>query len=160
MTVRLIKVLLALSVFLWGVIGATGNLTNLHQAYDAVEAITSMSGVPEGVGPPWRTTNSLVVSLGVVLIVLGKFAAVIAGCGAIAMFRNLREVPDVFHRSKFWAIAGCSLAFTLTFLGFTVMAESAFFMFYTPEGGAGQLAFRFAASFALAALFIAQRDSD
>ncbi len=160
MTIRLIKALIALSVGVWGVIGLVGNLAGLPQTYETVEAITSMSGVPEGVGPPWRTSNVLVVSLGTAVIVMGKLAAVLAGVGAIFMLRSISKPPEEFHKSKHWAVVGCGLAFALMFLGFTVMAESAFFMFYTPEGGAGQLAFRFSASFALAALFISHRDSD
>lgn len=160
MTIRLIKALIALSVGLWGVIGLVGNLAGLSQTYEAVEAVTSMANVPEGVGPPWRTSSTLVVSLGAAVIVFGKLAAVIAGFGAVSMLGSLGKTPEEFHRAKYWAVAGCGLAFALMFLGFTVMAESAFFMFYTPEGGAGQLAFRFSASFALAALFISQRDSD
>lgn len=156
MTIRLTKIFLALSVGLWGLIGAAGNLAGLPETYDAVREVTSMSGVPEGVGPPWRTANSLVVMTGTIAIVLGKLAAVLAGIGGLLMLKNLNAGPETFERSKHWAVAGAGMAFAFTFFSFTVMAETAFFMFYGPEGGAGALAFRYSASFALAALFVAQ----
>ena len=160
MTIRYIKVLLALSVGLWGLIGLVGNLAGLPDIYAAVQKITSMSGIPEDVGPPWRTTNAIVVSLGVVAIVLGKLAAVLAGFGGVVMFRNRGASAEDFRQSKKWAVAGAGLAFALMFLGFTVMAETAFFMFFGPEAGAGALAFRYSASFALIALFLAQPEVD
>ena len=119
-----------------------------------------MSGVPEGIGPPWRTTNSIVVSAGVIAIVLGKLAALLAGIGGVFMLQNINAPSKVFDRSKKWAVAGAGMAFALMFFSFTVVAETAFFMFYSPEGGAGALAFRYSASFALVALFVAQPEAD
>lgn len=160
MTIRLIKVFLVFSIGLWGLIGAAGNLAGLPETYDAVQQVTSMSSVPEGVGPPWRTTNSVVVVIGVIAIVLGKLAALLAGIGGVFMLKNVKAGSDVFNRSKHWAVAGTGMAFALMFFSFTVMAETAFFMFYGPEGGAGALAFRYSASFALVALFVAQPEHD
>ena len=159
--IRYVKIFLVLAVGFWGIIGTIGNLSGLPDVYNLVRDITSMSGVPEGVGPPWRTANPLIVSIGVAAIVLGKIAAVIGGIGGVSMLRNVNAAPNDFSRSKRLAVAGCGLAFALVFFSFTVVAESAFFMFYDPQHvGAAEVAFRFAGSFALVTIFVAQPEPD
>lgn len=160
MPLRLIKVFLVLSVGFWGLVGAFGNVASLPSVYESVSEVTSMAGIPDGAAPPWRTTNSFVVTVGVAVIVLGKFAALLAGVGGILMLKNIRAPQDVFQKSKKWAVAGSGLAFALMFFGFTVMAESVFFTFVLGEGGAGELAFRYSASLALVALFVAQMEDE
>lgn len=160
LSIRLIKVFLALSVGVWGLIGLVGNLAGLPELYDTVRQVTSMANIPEGVGPPWRTSSPIIVIPGVIAIVLGKFAAVLCGVGGILMLRSISASADDFLRSKKLAVAGAGLAFALTFFSFTVVAETAFFSFFGPGGGAGALAFRYSASFALIALFIAQTETD
>lgn len=159
-TVRLVKVFLVLSVGIWGLLGTVGNLSSLPDVYDTVREVTSMSGVPEGVGPPWRTSSPFVVWTGVAAIVLGKLAALIGGgFGGLAMLRCVNAPAIDFERSKKWAIVGCGLAFGLMVFSFTIIAEGAFFMFYDPRyEGAAALAFRFAGSFALITLFVAQSE--
>ena len=124
-------------------IGVVGNLAGLPETYDAVRQVTSMANIPVGVGPPWRTSSPIVIIPGVISIVLGKFAAVLCGAGGILMLKNIRASADDFLRSKKLAVAGAGLAFALTFFSFTVIAESAVFSFYGPEGGVGALAFRY-----------------
>lgn len=159
--IRYVKIFLVLAVGFWGLVGVIGNLSHLSDVYGTVREVTSMSGVPEGVGPPWRTSNALVVWLGVATIILGKVAAVMGGVGGVAMWRNVSASPSDFNRSKKWAIAGCGLAFGLLMFGFTIVAESTFFMFFNANvEGAGALAFRFAGSFALVAIFVAQPEPD
>lgn len=159
--VRYVKIFLVLAVGFWGLVGTVGNLSHLSEVYDTVREVTSMSGVPEGIGPPWRTSNALVVWLGVAVIVLGKIAALIGGVGGVAMWRNVSAPASDFNRSKKWAIAGCALAFGLLMFGFTIVADSTFFMFYNAKlASAGDLAFRFAGSFALVTIFVAQPEPD
>ena len=156
MAIRLVKVFLVLSVGLWGLIGTVGNLSGLAETYESVKQVTTMSGVPEGVGPPWRTASPIVVGAGVVAIVLGKLSALLGGAGGILMLKNVQSSPEDFDKSKPLAVVGCALAFALMFFSFMVVAESAFFIFYSPAAPAGELAFRYAASFALIALLVAQ----
>ena len=160
--VRYVKIFLVLSVGLWGLIGVIGNLSSLSDTYSEVAKVTSMSGVPEDFGPPWRTENPLIVWIGVLTIVLGKIAALVGGVfGGLVMLKNVRATSSDFNRSKKWAVAGCGLAFALTFFSFTLMAESTFFMFFNEQlSGAGELAFRLAGSFALVTIFVAQRELD
>lgn len=160
MIVRYVKVFLVLSIGIWGIIGAVGNLSGLPDVYSTVRGITTMSGVPDGVGPPWRTGNPFVVWTGVTAIVLGKLAALLGGAvGGAVMLRHINAPSVEFEKSKKWAIAGCGLAAGLLILSFTIFAESAFFMFYDPRYvGAAELAFRFAGSFALITIFVAQSE--
>jgi predicted small integral membrane protein len=157
-TVRYVKVFLVLSVGIWGLIGTIGNLSGLPDVYSSVRDVTTMSGVPEGVGPPWKTANPFVVWTGVVAIVLGKLAALFGGgFGGVMMLRHINASSVDFARSKKWAVSGCGLAAGLLILSFTIIAEGAFFMFYDPRYvGAAEIAFRFAGSFALITLFVAQ----
>lgn len=159
--IRLAKIILAISIGIWGLVGLVGNLTGLMDVYGYVKSVTSMAGVPDGVGPPWATSNPIIVWLGVLAIVLGKVAGVICGWGGIQMVRHWKSPAADFNKAKQFAVAGCGLAFALNFAAFTVFAESVFFMFYAGDiAASGELAFRFFASFALAALFIAQNDPD
>ncbi len=159
---RYVKIFLVLSIGIWGLLGTIGNLSSLPDIYAEVREVTTMSGVPEGVGPPWRTANPLVVWAGVAVIVLGKIAALIGGgFGSAIMLRHVNDTPANFRKSKWLAIAGCGLAFGLLILSFTIIAESAFFMFYNLRyEGAAALAFRLAGSFALITLFVAQAEPD
>lgn len=156
--IRITKVILALSIGVWGLSGLIGNLVSAQEIHAEVVRVTSMAGVPEGEGPPWRTSNSVIAWFGVLAIVLGKVAATVGGLGGgVLMAREWQGTAADFEASKSLAIAGCGLAFALSFAAFTVFAESVFFMFYDRElVGAAELAFRFSASFALATLFIAQ----
>lgn len=160
--VRYVKIFLVLSVGIWGLIGTIGNLSHMPEIYNEVKAVTTMSGLPEGVGPPWRTANPIVVWTGVLAILFGKIAALVGGgFGGGVMLRHINDTRADFDRSKNWAIAGCGLAFGLLILSFTIFAESAFFMFYDPaHQGTGALAFRFAGSIALITLFVAQAEPD
>lgn len=160
--VRYVKVFLVISVGIWGLIGTVGNLSGISDVYSAVRDVTTMSGVPEGVGPPWKTANPFVVWAGVVAIVLGKLAALVGGgFGGGMMLRHVNAPSVEFERSKKWAVAGCGLAAGLLIFSFTIVAEAAFFMFYDPRYvGAAEIAFRFAGSFALITLFVAQSEPE
>lgn len=97
-TMRYVKIFLVLSIGIWGLLGTIGNLSSLPDIYAEVREVTTMSGVPEGVGPPWRTANPLVVWAGVAVIVLGKIAALIGGgFGSAIMLRHVNDTPANFR---------------------------------------------------------------
>ncbi|MDJ0905179.1 MAG: DUF2165 family protein [Woeseiaceae bacterium] len=158
--VRYVKIFLVLCIGFWGLLGTLGNLSDVQGVYDTVSAVASMSSVPEGAGPPWRTTSAVVIWAGVCLIVVGKLTALLGGgLGGAMMLRHARGSREEFARAKTWAVAGCGATFGLLILSFTIIAEGAFFMFFSPQyGGAGELAFRLAGSFGLITLFVAQAE--
>ena len=156
---RFAKIFLVFAAAVWGLLGTIGNLADISTVYEQVREVTTMSGIPEGVGPPWRTANPVVVSIGVLAIVLAKVAALTAGVGGVHMLKNVNAGTAEFERSKKLAVAGCAVAFGLIYLSFTVAAEGAFFMFYSPRfADAGELAFRLSGSLGLIAIFVAQRE--
>ena len=156
--VRYVKVCLVFCIAFWGLLGTVGNLSDVQGVYGTVSAVTSMSDVPEGARPPWKTTNAAVIWAGVILIVVGKLTALLGGgYGGAMMLRHAKGSPEEFATAKKWAVAGCGATFGLLILSFTIIAEGAFFMFFSPQlGGAGELAFRMAGSFGLITLFVAQ----
>ncbi|MEM7431275.1 MAG: DUF2165 family protein [Pseudomonadota bacterium] len=160
--IRYVKIFLVLSLGFWGLIGTVGNLSEIPVVYGAVKDVASMANVPDGVGPPFRVSSPFIIWAGVVLIVLGKLVALVGGLGGGAvMLKHVNGSADEFARSKKLAIAGCGATFGLLILSFTIIAEGAFFMFYDPKYvGAGEIAFRFAGSFGLIGLFVAQRETD
>ncbi len=160
--VRYTKIFLVLCIGFWGLLGTIGNLSDIQGVYDTVQSVASMSSVPEGVGPPWRTTSSVVTWAGVLLIVLGKVTALIGGgYGGAVMLKHVNASAEDFARAKRWAVAGCGATFGLLILSFTIIAESAFFMFFSPQyGSAGELAFRLSGSFGLIAIFVALPEGD
>ena len=160
--IRYVKIFLVLTVGFWGLIGTFGNLAGMSDVYNEVLKVTSMQAVPEGAGPPWRTSSPVVVWLGYTFILLGKVVALVGGAwGGFLMLRHVNAPAAEFNQAKSWAIAGCGGAFALMFFTFTVFGESVFFMFFDPmHAGAGALAFRFAGSFALITLILAQPDSE
>ncbi|MDJ0907971.1 MAG: DUF2165 family protein [Woeseiaceae bacterium] len=160
--VRYVKIFLVLTVGFWGLIGTFGNLAGMSDVYNEVLKVTSMASVPEGAGPPWRTSSPIVVWLGYTFILLGKVVALVGGAwGGVLLLKHVNAPAADFNRAKSVAIAGCGAAFALMFFTFTVFGESVFFMFFDPlHSGAAALAFRLAGSFALVALFVALPDSD
>lgn len=86
---RSVKILLVLVIGFWGAVGTLGKLMSIGEIYPEVEHVTSMAGVPDGVGPPWRTANPVVVWGGVLTILLGKVAALCGGLGGFVMLTRL-----------------------------------------------------------------------
>jgi len=67
--IRYTKILLALAVALWGLLGGLGNLANYQEGLNAVSSVLSMETLPEGMladGP--KTPNPLLVNLGFAFI--------------------------------------------------------------------------------------------
>ena len=162
--IRSLKILLAVIVAYWGLIGAMGNLMSLDLTYDYVEMVTTFSGIPPKEGaelPPWQTSSPIVVSLGVLLIISGKLGAFICGSlGAYKMTKAYKASAEQFAEAKRFAILGCGLAVAMLFGGFIVIGETMYLMWANPEGAAAaQSAWRYGGFMALTMIFIGQRES-
>ena len=162
--VRDLKILFAVLVAFWGLVGAMGNFASLSVAYEYVEMVTSMSAFVEDgrATPPWRTTSPAIVWAGVALIVLGKLGALIfCSIGAYKMARTRRDERSSFTAAKRWAVVGCGLAVAMLFGGFAVIGETMYLMWAFPDGehsAAG--AWRYGGFIALIMIFIAQPDPE
>lgn len=115
-----------------------------------------MSWMPEGSGPPWRTEDPIVVSIGVAVIIGGKLAAAIfCGLGGWRMIETFNTGHAEFEKAKAPAIMGCVLAFISLFGGFTLFGETAFLMFNDPGNvQAAQAAWRYGGAIMLIAIFL------
>ena len=162
--IRSLKILLTLFVAYWGLVGVMGNLLSLDITYQYVEMVTSFTGIPPKEGaefPPWQTTNPIVVSLGVLLIISGKIGAFIFGSlGAYKMIKAYKASAEVFAQAKQYAMFGCGLAVVMLFGGFIVIGETMFLMWANPDGAsAAQSAWRYGGFMALIMIFLGQKES-
>jgi len=160
---RATKVLMVLTVFLWGVVGALLNVIDWPGTLGAVTAATSMATF-EGGAESWQATaNPVVVWLGALFILLSKIAAaVMCLIGAIRMWLNRGADAATFAAAKEYALAGSAIAVIMLFAGFIVVAESWFELWRSDVLRAPVLdsAFRYAGMIALIALFVGMREED
>jgi predicted small integral membrane protein len=159
---RIIKVALVLSVALWGMLGALGNIADWEGTTGAVAAVTSMATFPGGAAS-WRaTTNPAVILAGAAFIVLFKVVtAVLCLAGAWRMWAHRKSDAETFSRAKSLALTGCAVAVFSLFLGWTVIGEG-WFEFWRSSAlrPAADGAFRYGGFIALIALMVGARDSD
>jgi predicted small integral membrane protein len=73
--IRIVKIGLIFAVVLWGFFGALGNVLHWDETLGSVAAVTSMVTF-EGGAESWQaTSNSLVIWLGALFIMLSKLSA-------------------------------------------------------------------------------------
>jgi predicted small integral membrane protein len=77
---RIMKIALVLSVALWGIVGARGNIIDWNGTIGAVAAVTSMATFAGGASRWEATTNPAVLLAGAAFIVLFKVTCA-ALCG-------------------------------------------------------------------------------
>lgn len=159
---RIVKIALVLSVALWGILGARGNLIDFKGTAGAVGAVTSMATFPGGAGRWEATTNPAVILAGAACIVLFKVAtALLCLAGAWRMWAQRKSDAETFGRAKTLALAGCAVAVFSLFLGWTVIGES-WFEFWRSDAlrPAADGAFRYGGFIALIALMVGARDDE
>lgn len=154
---RIIKILLIFSVFLWGVFGALGNILDWSGTTGAVESVASMSTF-EGGAQDWRaTTNPVLILAGALFIVLSKITAgLLCLIGAWRMWGARKSDSAEFIQAKSFALSGCGVAILMLFLGFIVIGEGWFELWRSDvfRDIAGQSAFRYAGMIGLIAIFV------
>jgi len=158
---RIAKVLLVLSVVLWAVLGALGNVADWKGTTGPVAAVTSMATFAGG-AERWRaTSNPLVIAAGVMFIVAFKITtAILCSVGAWRMSAQRRSDAETFGSAKTWALTGCAVAVLGLFGGWIVVGEQ-WFEFWRSDAmreAAGGSAFRYGGFIALIALMVGARD--
>ncbi|WP_416877011.1 DUF2165 domain-containing protein [Litorimonas sp.] len=158
---RIIKTLLIFSVFLWGIFGAFGNLTDWNGTIGAVEAVASMSTF-EGGAESWRaTTNPVLILAGALFIILSKVTAgILCLIGGGRMWSARKADAAAFNHAKTFALSGCGVAIFMLFLGFIVIGEGWFELWRSDvfRDLAGQSAFRYAGMIGIVAIFVSMAD--
>lgn len=158
---RTMKILLVLSVALWGLLGAFGNVSDWAGTTGAVSATASMSTFDAAPTSGRGTTNSVVILAGAVGITSAKIiAALLCLAGAWRMWGARAGSAAEFGEAKTSALTGCGVAVFMLFFGFIVIGEGWFEIWRSEalrDVAAGS-AFRYAGMIALIALFVGARN--
>ena len=158
---RSIKIILVLSVAVWGTLSAFGNFTHWSGTLEAVGAATSMATF-EGGAESWQaTTNPVVIMAGAVYIVSLKIlTAFLCFVGAQRMWSARKDSAQVFSDSKTIALTGCGVGVFLLFFGWIVIAETWFELWRSDvlRGPVLDSAFRYGGFIALIGIFVGARD--
>lgn len=158
--IRNTKILLALAVALWGLLGGLGNLASYQEGSQSVATVLSMETLPEGYvrdepGPP----SALWVNLGFLFIWGLKLSGgALCLVGVVQMWRRRKANAADFLAAKRWAIAGCGVLFFMLFFGFSLIAVGPFKLYLSPLISAVELAALFAAQIGVVMLFLHQAD--
>lgn len=158
MTLRMIKVLLALMLALLAIAYATQNVVNIEQAHAAVSYV--LGRVDHAVYPnsfmPAISSPALVwLAIGII-VAMEYLAGLVLLKGAFDLFRARGEGAMAFDQSKKFVYVGAGIGMLVWFGLFHVIGGAIFQQWQT-EAGDGSLsgAFWFGAMMALTSLFIA-----
>ena len=160
--IRLIKISLAAFASLFCLFYALQNIANLQAAFGFVAYIGSMAdhpAYPQSFGPA-VTSPALIWILLWIIIGLELLAGVLAGKGAVDLFRARNASAADFNAAKKWAVAGCGVG-VLVWFGIFGAFAGAFFQMWQTEAGSNALhgSFWYSAQMALVWLMISQKDS-
>jgi len=156
MLLRYVKISLALSVALWGVISGTMNLV-----YYSLYPISTVMTV-EGQDSLRAISSPIMFTLGFAFIYLGKYAVgILAALGTLKLWAA-RKNPVTFNGAKSRILAGCGVGIATFFFGFFVMADGVFDAGPPSEFSIKYLshAAYYIGAIGMVALFIAVPDSD
>ena len=158
---RIAKILLVLTVALWGFVGAFFNVVDWAGTTGAVAAVTSMATFDGGAGSWQAISYPGVVWAGALFIMLSKVVAgALCMSGALRMWRVRDGDALTFTAAKELALAGCAVAVIMLFGGFIVVAESWFELWRSDamRGPVLDSAFRYAGMIMLIAIFVGMKE--
>lgn len=153
--IRRIKVALAAFVSLMCIFYAAQNLANLEAAYGFVAYVAGMgdhSAYANHFGPA-VTSPILIWAMLVIIIGLEMLAGLVAGKGAVDLFRARNATAQEFNSAKQFAIAGCGIGL-LVWLGLFGAFAGAYFQMWQTEAGNRALAGSFWYSMQLGMVWI------
>lgn len=159
---RYIKILMAASVSLFCLMYALQNIWNPDAAGWFVSYTTGMEGhdkYPSHFGP--AVTSSMLHTIMLwIIIALEITAGLLAGKGAIDLFRACNGSADEFNAAKTCAIAGCGVGILVWFGLFSALG-GAYFQMWQTEAGGGALgsASMFSVQLGVIWLLISQKDN-
>lgn len=159
--VRYTKILLALAVALWGLLGTLGNFAHYHEGMESVKAVMSMDTLPETAVPEGpKEPGALMVMLGYTFIWgLKLLGGALCLVGAVRMWATRNRDAVAFAHAKRWAIAGCGILLFMLFFGFSLVAAGLFLLHLSPLILSVQLAALFAAQIGIVMIFLHQQEA-
>lgn len=159
--VRYIKILLALAVALWGLLGGLGNLASYQEGKQSVRTVLSMETIPESATTDRSSEPSqIVVTAGFAFIwALKLIGGLLCLVGAVKMWFSRTAESKIFERAKGWAISGCGVLLFMLFFGFSLIAIGPFKLYLSPLVSAVELAALFAAQIGIVMIFLHQRET-
>jgi len=141
-SIRIVKVLLSLSVAIWGFAAGFMNLVSYESGVKSVAYVLSIEG-KESVR---AISLPLIYHLGFAVIYLGKFATgFFCALGALDLWKSRHANVESFNAAKANTILGCGIGLFFLFFAFFAVAGA---VFSPGEGPPSQLAIGFQ-SFAL-----------
>lgn len=153
--IRIIKIVLAAFVALFGLIYALQNIVNLQAAFGFVALMASM---PEQVAYSksigWPITSPLVVwAMLWIIIIIELAVGALAAKGVFDMLQARTADAAAFNKAKTCAIRACGLGVMLYFGVFTVFG-GAYFQMWQVAAAQGPLSHATGFSIQFAALFL------
>jgi predicted small integral membrane protein len=160
--IRYIKIALAASASLFCLMYALQNVVNLQAAYGFVAYTVGMVGhelYPVHFGPS-ITAPAIVWMMLWIIIALEFAAGLLAGKGAIDLWKARKASADDFNNAKTYAIAGCGLGVLIWFGLFSAIGGAYFQMWQTEAGGSALAnASWFSVQLALVWLLVSRKDN-
>lgn len=161
MNIRYLKMTLVLFTALMCVLFALQNLVNLQAAHQVVAMVMQMADHEYYAASALPAIRSPLLSgLGLgVIIALELCAGLLAGKGALDLWRHRHADSEQFQAAKRWSILGCGLAVVIWFGLFGVIG-GAWFQMWQTDLGSNSLngAFQYTVSTALVMIFVNMRD--
>ena len=158
------KIMLMLSLCVWGVLGAIANLLAYSDGYASVEFVFSMKGA---VGAPamWRAVdNPLVIHIGFTFIWASKLVTgLLCGYSTAQLWQKRSQPAAEFQQAKTPGLIGAAISIFMLFFGFVVISGTYFELWRDVEVmgyEAHVYAFIYAGFIGLIAWFIAMPDND
>ena len=160
--IRQIKIVLALTVALWGLLGGLGNLSSYSDGMQSVASVLSKETLPESALPEGPNTPSpVMVTLGFSFIwglkIVGGALCLV---GAVRMWKFRKSGANDFTNAKRWAVSGCGVLLFMLFFGFSFVAVGPFKLYLSPMISAVELAALFATQIGVVMVFLNQQEAE
>ena len=155
------KILLIITVAVWGFISAFQNMANWDGTISAVLLTTSMTTFDGGETSFQATYYPIIIWTGALFILFSKLATgILCSIGALRMWRAQSIDIASFESAKQIALTGCAISMLMLFGGFIVVAEGLFELWRSESmrGPVLESAFRYAGMITFIATFVASKD--
>ncbi|SFW30503.1 DUF2165 family protein [Luteibacter sp. UNCMF366Tsu5.1] len=162
MTVRLAKIVMALSLAGFALLVAFGNLVDYGSNFAFVRHVLSMDTTfPDNALMGRAITRPVLWHAGYALIIAAEaVTGLLLVVGAASLWRARYASAMAFQAAKRWVVAGCTLGFVLWFFGFMAVGGEWFAMWQSKVWNGQEAAFRFYMALLGVLVFVNQPDTE